>query len=44
MGAKLRAVTRSETRLEEMITIGITAIADGENPRVIESRLQGLLA
>ena len=44
VGAKLRAVTRSETRLEEMITIGITAIADGENPRVIESRLQGLLA
>ncbi|MSQ67357.1 MAG: flagellar motor protein [Gammaproteobacteria bacterium] len=43
MGAKLKALVRNETRMEEMITIGITAIADGENPRVVESRLQGLL-
>jgi len=43
IGAKLRALVREETRLEEMIAIGITAIADGENPRVVESRLQGLL-
>jgi chemotaxis protein MotA len=43
MGAKLKALVRNETQLDEMITIGITAIADGENPRVIESRLQGLL-
>ncbi|MCC7120200.1 MAG: flagellar motor protein [Gammaproteobacteria bacterium] len=43
VGTKLRALVREETRLEEMIAIGITAIADGENPRVVESRLQGLL-
>ncbi len=43
VGTKLRALVREETRLEEMIAIGITAIADGENPRDVESRLQGLL-
>ncbi len=43
IGTKLRTLVREETRLEEMIAIGITAIADGENPRVVESRLQGLL-
>ena len=43
IGTKLRTLVRQETRLEEMIAIGITAIADGENPRVVESRLQGLL-
>ncbi|HMM77677.1 MAG TPA: flagellar motor protein [Gammaproteobacteria bacterium] len=43
IGVKLRTLVREETRLEELIAIGITAIADGENPRVVESRLQGLL-
>lgn len=43
-GAKLKAVVRSESVLEEMITVGVIAIADGENPRVVEARLQGLLA
>ncbi len=43
VGTKLRTLVRQETRLEEIIAIGITAIADGENPRVVESRLQGLL-
>ncbi len=40
---KLKTLIREETRLQEMITIGIVAIADGENPRIVESRLQGLL-
>lgn len=44
MGTKLKAVVRAETQMEEMIAIGVAAIADGENPRVVESRLQGLLA
>jgi chemotaxis protein MotA len=44
VGAKLKSVARNETQLEEMIAIGVIAIADGENPRVVESRLQGLLA
>ncbi len=40
---KLKALVREETRLQDMITIGVVAIADGENPRIVESRLQGLL-
>jgi chemotaxis protein MotA len=40
---KLKALIRNETRLQEMITIGVVAIADGENPRIVEARLQGLL-
>ena len=40
---KLKTLVRNETRLQEMITIGIVAIADGENPRIVEARLQGLL-
>lgn len=43
IGNKLRALVREETRREEMLTIGIVAIADGESPKAIESRLQGLL-
>lgn len=40
---KLKALVREETRLQDMITIGIVAIADGENPRIVESRLVGLV-
>lgn len=40
---KLKTIIRDETRLQDMIAIGIVAIADGENPRVVESRLQGLV-
>lgn len=39
---KLKALVREETRLQDLITIGVVAIADGENPRIVESRLQGL--
>jgi len=41
---KLKALVRDESRLQEMIAIGVVAIADGENPRIVESRLQGLVA
>jgi chemotaxis protein MotA len=41
---KLKAIVRQETLHEEMITVGIVAIAEGENPRIVEARLQGLLA
>lgn len=44
VGAKLKMLVRGQTRYEDMITIGVAAIADGENPRIIEARLQGLLA
>ncbi len=42
-GNKLKAIIREETREQEMVIIGLVAIAEGENPRVIESRLQGLV-
>ena len=40
---KLKSLVRAETRLQELVAIGIVAIAEGENPRVVESRLQGLI-
>ena len=43
VGAKLKAIVRHQRRYDDMVTIGIVAIADGENPRVIEARVQGLL-
>ena len=43
VGAKLKTLVRVQTRYEDMIAIGVAAIADGENARMIEARLQGLL-
>jgi len=40
---KLKAVVRRQAQLQEMITEGITAIAEGENPRNIEAKLQGYI-
>lgn len=40
---KLKALVREESRLQDLITVGIVAIADGENPRIVESRLLGLV-
>jgi chemotaxis protein MotA len=40
---KLKALVREESRLLEMIAVGISAIAAGDNPRVVEARLQGLI-
>lgn len=40
---KLKTIVRQQTIQQEMITVGIVAIAEGENPRVVEWRLQGLL-
>ncbi len=42
-GNKLKAIIREETHEKEMIIVGLVAIAEGENPRVLESRLQGLV-
>jgi chemotaxis protein MotA len=42
-GNKLKALIREQTREQEMITVGMVAIAEGENPRIVESRLQGLV-
>lgn len=42
-GNKLKALIREETREQEMIMVGMVAIAQGENPRVVEFRLRGLI-
>ncbi len=42
-GNKLKALIREESREQEMIVVGMIAIAEGENPRIVESRLQGLI-
>ncbi|MBK7543565.1 MAG: flagellar motor protein [Candidatus Competibacteraceae bacterium] len=41
MGNKIKSSIKKQTRLCELIIEGIIAIAHGENPRNIESRLQG---
>lgn len=40
---KLKSVIKQQTQLGELIIEGMIAIAHGENPRDIESRLQGFL-
>ena len=41
IAAKLKASIQQQRRLREMILEGIVAIAEGENPRNIETKLQG---
>ena len=41
---KLKALIARQTRLKEMVIDGLEAIANGENPRNIELRLDGYLA
>lgn len=41
MGNKIKSAIKKQTRLSELFVEGIIAIAHGENPRNIESRLQG---
>lgn len=43
IAAKLKAQIKQQSRLREMILEGIAAIAEGENPRNIETKLQGYL-
>ncbi len=42
-GNKLKAIVRQQSQFQEMVTEGIVAIAEGENPRIIETRLHGLV-
>ncbi|GGY02938.1 flagellar motor protein [Paludibacterium paludis] len=44
IGAKLKNIIASEVAMKDLIVEGIVAIANGENPRIIESRLRGFLA
>lgn len=43
MANKLKAIIHDHTQFREMVIEGIIAIAEGENPRNIESKLQGYL-
>ena len=40
---KLKALIRNHSRYRELLIEGITAIAEGENPRSLEGRLSGFL-
>ena len=39
---KIKALVRERSRVEEMLAVGIVAIAQGDNLHVVEARLQGL--
>ena len=41
--AKLKAIVAQQTQTREMVIEGMISIALGENPRSIESKLQGYL-
>jgi chemotaxis protein MotA len=41
--AKLRALVAMQTQTREMIIEGLASIAEGENPRAIESKLLGFV-
>jgi chemotaxis protein MotA len=43
MSNKLKSVIHDQTQFREMVIEGIISIAEGENPRNIESKLQGYL-
>lgn len=43
MGNKLKSVIRRQSMAREALIEGLVSIADGENPRNIESKLQGFL-
>lgn len=43
MANKLKSVINDQTQFREMIVEGIISIAEGENPRNIETKLQGYL-
>ncbi len=43
MASKLKAIIHDQTQFKEMIIEGVISIAEGENPRNIETKLQGYL-
>ncbi|MBB3101816.1 flagellar motor protein [Azomonas macrocytogenes] len=43
MGNKLKGVVQQQTRYREMLLEGLLSIAEGENPRSIELKLQGFM-
>ncbi len=43
VSSKLKMIVNEQTQLNELITEGIISVAEGENPRNIETKLQGFL-
>jgi chemotaxis protein MotA len=43
VGSKLKALVHNQTQFREMVIEGIISIAEGENPRNIETKLEGYL-
>jgi len=43
MANKLKALIHHQTQFRDMVIEGVIAIAEGENPRNIETKLQGYL-
>lgn len=43
MASKLKTIIGGQSQYREMIIDGLVAIAEGENPRNIDSKLQGYL-
>jgi chemotaxis protein MotA len=43
VAAKLRVIISRQSQMREMVIDGVLSIAQGENPRAIESKLQGYL-
>ena len=43
VASKLKTIVSEQTQLNELITEGILSVAEGENPRNIETKLQGFL-
>jgi len=44
MANKLKGIVQTQTKQREMIVEGVVSIAQGDNPRNIESKLQGFLS
>jgi chemotaxis protein MotA len=44
VAGKLKSIIMQQTHVYEMIIDGLVGIANGDNPRLIESKLQGYLA
>ncbi|MGQ0656627.1 MAG: flagellar motor protein [Chromatiales bacterium] len=42
-GNKLKAIVKQQMQFNKMVMEGLVAIAGGENPRIIEARLDGLI-
>ena len=43
IGNKIKSVVQEESQFREMLIEGIVSIAEGDNPRIIQSRLYGFL-